>query len=69
MAVPKKRLTSTRSGNRRAHQALKTMPILRCPNCYKSILSHHVCPHCGRYKGEQVMGLENKTTKIKTRVK
>ena len=26
-----------------------------CPNCLEAKLSHRVCPHCGYYKGKQVI--------------
>ncbi|MBI3495066.1 50S ribosomal protein L32 [Candidatus Berkelbacteria bacterium] len=33
MAEPKKKLTRTRSGNRRSHNALHGMSLGRCGNC------------------------------------
>lgn len=55
MAEPKKRLTSTRSGNRRSHHALKALSLIKCPNCGKSARLHQVCRWCGYYKGTRVM--------------
>lgn len=60
MAEPKKRITSTRSGNRRSHLAVKPKPLSKCPKCHTAIISHRVCPECGFYKGEDVLELAKK---------
>jgi large subunit ribosomal protein L32 len=26
-----------------------------CPNCQEKKLPHRVCPHCGHYKGREVV--------------
>jgi large subunit ribosomal protein L32 len=26
-----------------------------CPNCHEPKLPHRACPHCGRYKGREVI--------------
>ena len=26
-----------------------------CPNCHERKLPHRVCPHCGQYKGREVV--------------
>ncbi|USN54082.1 MAG: 50S ribosomal protein L32 [Candidatus Peribacteria bacterium] len=31
------------------------LSIVSCKHCDKKKLSHRVCPHCGWYKGQQVM--------------
>lgn len=33
----------------------------KCPNCGKTKLSHRVCPHCGYYKGKQVVTIKSKS--------
>lgn len=60
MAEPKKRHTSTRSGNRRSHLAKKTKSLSVCPKCKEIIPSHQVCPNCGFYKGKDILHLEDK---------
>ncbi len=55
MAEPKKRLTSTRSGNRRSHLKISKPALGVCPNCKGHIQSHTVCKSCGYYKGKQVL--------------
>jgi len=54
MAMPKKKMTSTRSGNRRAQKALNRIATSVCSNCKATIKPHAVCPYCGFYKGEKV---------------
>ncbi|PIP21659.1 MAG: 50S ribosomal protein L32 [Candidatus Nealsonbacteria bacterium CG23_combo_of_CG06-09_8_20_14_all_40_13] len=55
MAEPKKRLTKSRSGNRRSHIAKKPNQLATCQKCKSKILPHHVCPVCGTYKGEKII--------------
>lgn len=33
----------------------------KCKNCGKTKLPHRVCPHCGYYKGKQVLTIKSKT--------
>jgi len=61
MAEPKKRHTSSRSGNRRSHLGLKTISLSTCPKCKTPVQSHHVCPNCGYYKGNNILELEKKS--------
>jgi len=60
MAEPKKRLTSTRSGNRRSHLAAKPKNLAICANCKKPVVPHLVCANCGFYKGQDVLEIEKK---------
>jgi len=34
---------------------MKVPTLTICPNCQEKKLPHRVCPHCGYYKGQQVM--------------
>ncbi|HSI20100.1 MAG TPA: 50S ribosomal protein L32 [Verrucomicrobiae bacterium] len=55
MATPKKRLSPVRSGNRRRNLGL-TLPATQvCPSCKQLMVKHQACPHCGAYKGRQVI--------------
>jgi len=65
MAEPKKRLTSSRSGNRQSHDALKMQNLIACQHCKSRILPHRVCPNCGYYKGKKVIELKDDKTKKK----
>jgi large subunit ribosomal protein L32 len=57
-ALPKRRVSRHRRGNRRSHQALEPRQLVLCPNCGELALPHCVCPACGTYKGEQVLQLK-----------
>jgi large subunit ribosomal protein L32 len=35
--------------------------VAKCQNCGKAKLSHRVCPHCGYYKGKQVITIKSKS--------
>jgi len=59
MAEPKKKLSRTRSGNRRSHDHLEKISVRICPKCKANILPHRVCQSCGYYKGEKILTLEN----------
>ncbi|HEY2824549.1 MAG TPA: 50S ribosomal protein L32, partial [Gemmatimonadales bacterium] len=39
----------------RAHDALKASGLSECPNCHEPKVPHRVCPHCGQYKGREVV--------------
>lgn len=63
MAVPKKRMTSTRTGNRRSHLALKKQNLGLCSKCGEAKIQHAVCPTCGTYKDVQVINFAKKDKK------
>ncbi|MBL7198698.1 MAG: 50S ribosomal protein L32 [Anaerolineae bacterium] len=54
-AVPKSRISRSRRGRRRAHDALKLRSLVECPQCKAKKLPHHVCLSCGNYRGVQVI--------------
>lgn len=58
MAVPKKKISTSRGGSRRAHDAIKSVNLSTCSNCHEARPSHHVCPECGWYNGREVIKLE-----------
>ncbi|MEO0479949.1 MAG: 50S ribosomal protein L32 [Planctomycetota bacterium] len=55
MAVPKRRISRARRGNKRAHQKLTAVALVKCTNCGTAIRPHHTCPSCGFYRGRQVL--------------
>ena len=59
MAVPKKKTSSSRRNQRRAHDFLKSSTYTECQNCGEMMRPHHVCTACGHY---------NKRSVIKTKV-
>ena len=59
MPNPKRRTSSARRDRRRAHHALDQPAQSTCPNCQEAKLAHRVCPHCGHYRGKQVLVVED----------
>ena len=59
MAVPKRKTSKSRRGKRRTHQKISAPGLSVCPQCSESKLPHHACPHCGYYKGRQVIEVED----------
>ena len=63
MAVPKKRMSRARRDRRRAHHDKIIPPnyvICSNPACGMPVLPHRACPHCGFYKGIQVIEIKEK---------
>ena len=58
MPVPKKRTSKSRQGQRRSHDKLSQPTMSECPQCHEMLMPHHVCSHCGFYKGKEVMEVE-----------
>lgn len=59
MAVPKKKVSPSRRGNRRSHDGLKPITIMECENCGAEKLPHQICPSCGFYNKKQVFAIKN----------
>ncbi len=55
MPNPKRRHSKRRSSNRRAHDHLDVKSRVECPNCHEPKLPHRACPHCGQYKGREII--------------
>lgn len=58
MPTPKKRTSKSKQGNRRAHDFLTAPAFGECPECHEVKRPHQVCPHCGYYKGKEVIEVE-----------
>jgi large subunit ribosomal protein L32 len=58
MAVPKKKVSPSRRGMRRSHEALTAVASMECSNCGELKRPHHVCSHCGHYDGREVMAAD-----------
>lgn len=55
MAVPKKKTSKSRTRQRRAHDALKTINVVVDSKTGEPKLPHHVSLEDGYYKGKQIM--------------
>lgn len=58
MALPKRRTSKARRDKRRSHNTLKPRSLSLCPQCHEPKLPHRVCPHCGTYKGKEIVEVE-----------
>ena len=59
MAVPKRRVSTTRRDKRRSNVWKMSAPeLMKCPSCGEFKLAHRVCPACGMYNGRQVVTVE-----------
>ena len=62
MAVPKRRLSSSKRDMRRAnHDKVSAPNVVPCPKCSAPTVSHRVCPSCGFYNGRAVLKSEPKS--------
>ncbi len=58
MAVPKKKMSKSRTRMRRAHDALTVPNRSPCPQCGAPRDPHRVCAECGHYRGRQIFEVE-----------
>ncbi len=57
MAVPKWKMSRSRTRRRRSHDALTIPNWITCKNCNQPTLPHHACRSCGHYKGRMVIDM------------
>jgi len=55
MPLPKRKYSRSRRDKRRTHKVLPEPTTVLCPECGEPRQPHCVCPHCGMYKGRQVV--------------
>ena len=60
MALPKRRISKSRGGDRRSHWRLHLVNFVECPHCHQPKLPHRVCPNCGYYNGREVITIKEK---------
>jgi len=58
MPLPKRRHSRARGRKRRTHWKLTAPNVGSCPNCNQPRLPHHICPHCGYYKGVKILDIK-----------
>jgi len=63
MAVPKRKKSKRRTGQGRAHHALKAPTLATCPKCGEKAVPHNVCQTCGHYGDKKVIDMETKLDK------
>jgi large subunit ribosomal protein L32 len=55
MAVPKKKMSRSRSRQRKAAWKFEAPQSTACPQCGAAKMPHRVCPSCGSYKGREAI--------------
>jgi large subunit ribosomal protein L32 len=58
MAVPKRKMSKSRSRTRRAHDALPKPSYPKCPRCGQAVKAHTVCGNCGYYRGVMIVDMD-----------
>lgn len=71
MIAPKKKISKAQGASRHStwlglqmkklHNRVQTH---RCNNCAQEKLMHRVCPHCGWYKGHQILTIKTKKQEV-----
>ena len=57
MAVPKRKVSPSRRGMRRSHDALKAEAFHECSNCGELKRPHNLCAACGHYNGREIVAV------------
>ncbi|HSG78154.1 MAG TPA: 50S ribosomal protein L32 [Acidimicrobiia bacterium] len=55
MAVPKKKMSRSRTRRRKATWRVAKPHTVPCPQCSAAKLPHRACPECGTYKGREIL--------------
>ncbi|MBM4417028.1 MAG: 50S ribosomal protein L32 [Chloroflexi bacterium] len=56
--LPKRKYAKARQGDRRRHLGVAEPNLVECSGCRRLRQSHHACPHCGQYRGRQVIATQ-----------
>lgn len=60
---PKNKTSKARRDKRRANWKMKTVNLVKCPNCGELMMSHQVCKSCGTYNKKEVIHKKEKVEK------
>jgi len=63
MAVPKRRLSTSKRDRRRGNIYIKAPTLVKCQKCGKPVLPHTICGFCGNYKGRDYLSVVSKVEK------
>jgi len=55
MAVPKQKMSRSRTRRRRAKWKLTLPGLIECPQCHEHTMPHRICSSCGYYDGKPVV--------------
>ncbi len=57
-ALPKRKTSKARKGKRSAHSRMRLPALEPCSRCHSMKRTHHACPTCGTYAGQQAIEVE-----------
>jgi large subunit ribosomal protein L32 len=60
-ALPKRKVSRMRRGNRRRFHFITPLPMSACPQCGALKPTHRACRACGTYNGHQVITIKSKS--------
>jgi large subunit ribosomal protein L32 len=55
MAVPKKKMSRSRTRRRKAQWKVSAPTVATCPQCGAKHVPHRVCHECGSYNGREII--------------
>ncbi len=55
MAVPKKKMSRSRTRQRKAHWKVSSPTLATCSQCGAMHIPHRVCHECGSYNGREII--------------
>jgi large subunit ribosomal protein L32 len=55
MAVPKRKQSKMKGRLRRTHYTALAPAVVKCVHCGEPKRPHHVCHHCGMYRGRRFL--------------
>ena len=58
MAVPKKKMSRSRTRRRKAQWKVAPPTLVACQQCGAKHRPHHVCAECGTYNGRDVIAVD-----------
>lgn len=58
MAVPKKKISASRRGQRRSHDSLSAANVVISKDSGEQTLAHHMCLKTGMYRGKQILNVK-----------
>jgi large subunit ribosomal protein L32 len=60
-ALPKRKVSGMRRGNRRRFHFITPPPMTTCEQCGARKPTHRACRSCGTYNGPQVLTIKSKS--------
>lgn len=58
MAVPKKKMSRSRTRQRKSQWKISKPTLSTCPQCKAPKLPHRACHECGTYNGREVIATD-----------